>query len=80
MKVLKPFVHVEITEKQKSVIIVENKINLQNKEVKVIEAHSESILKKGDTLVLKPNVGIQGYKIEDKELLFIDERDILAAF
>ena len=79
MKVLKPYIQVEIVEDKKPAIILMDEKSLANKELVVIQAYEGSILEKGDTLFCNNGVEVAKKTFNGKDYFFLDERIVIAA-
>lgn len=79
MRTLKPYIEIELISEKKSPIILAPETAMLDKQIKVVSVYRDSTLFPGDILVVTENVKVRVHKVDKKEYLFIDERDVIAA-
>ena len=81
MKIFEPYIQVEIKEiKTKSGIVLPTQQEETNalQEFHVLKTYKDAKVKKGDVVALAPMTRILTHKNQKKDIVFINENDIMA--
>ncbi len=80
VKPLFPYVQIYVKDKNNSALVLPDSVGVGDKEITVAAVHKDSKLVVGEQLILKGSVTVFTKKIGQNEVLFIDERDIIASY
>ena len=77
---IKPYVIVELIEKNKTILLVNEKDTPGRNDIKIIKTYKDCEYKSGQMVIVRYETNLQSHEINKEKFLFLNEENIIAYY